>query len=63
MASADFENGPPLEGEHTPTIQLAAMNSAEKEKVHSLHKTDLQRNCCVYCSAGINGPANVRITP
>jgi len=33
MASADFENGPPLEGEHTPTIQLTAMNSAEKEKV------------------------------
>ena len=33
MASADFENGPPLEGEHVPTTQLTAMNSAEKEKV------------------------------
>jgi hypothetical protein len=36
MASADFENGPPLEGEHVPTTQLAAMNSAEKEKVISI---------------------------
>ena len=36
MASADFENGPPLEGDTAPTIQLTGMNSAEKEKVSAL---------------------------
>ena len=33
MAAADFEPGPPLEGQTAPTIEIVAMNSAEKEKV------------------------------
>jgi len=33
MVSADFENGPPLEGQTHPTVEIVGMNSMEKEKV------------------------------